>query len=286
VPDPSSGFIASQNDKSRKVLAVFFEPNATQFDLRFRLFGIAVRVSPWFWIMMAALGWGGGPGRGERFLQHLVIWIACAFISILIHELGHVLVGRLFGSDGHIVLYGMGGLAIGSNALDRRWQRIAVSAAGPGADFLLLGVIWGAVVLSGLNLDRLPLARMAYGDLVWINLVWGMLNLLPVYPLDGGQISRDVCGGLWRDRGERISLGISTCVAGAIAGHALALTLSPQYTDRVEELVLRLGSWADFLADLGDWYVAIFFGLLALSSFMALQHLEAQHRWHDHHWQD
>jgi Zn-dependent protease len=266
---------------------VFFEPNQSQFDLRFRLFGIGVRISPWFWIISAAMGWGGGPGRGDQFLQRLIIWIACVFVSILVHELGHVLVGRLFGSDGHIVLYGMGGLAIGSSALDRRWQRVAVYAAGPGAGFLLLALVWGGVVLAGVSVaDIPPLARVAYRDLIWINLVWGLVNLLPVYPLDGGQISRDVCTGLWHDRGVRVSLGLSTLVAALIAVHALGVWLSEGYHERVRTLVKEWGSWLAFLLGLGDWYVALFFGMLALSSFATLQQLERQQREWDDHWDD
>jgi Zn-dependent protease len=267
---------------------VFFEPSPTQFDLRFRLFGIGVRVSPWFWVMSAVLGWGGGPGRDrEFFLQRLIIWIVCVFVSVLVHELGHVLVGRAFGSRGNIVLYSMGGLAIGSNELDRRWQRIAVLAAGPGAGFLLLGVVWGAVHLAGISTWDMPrMARVAYGAMIWINLVWGLVNLLPVWPLDGGQISRDVCGGLWHERGVRASLGISTVVAGVIAAHALALELSQAYGERLLKLVQDWGRWSVFLLDLGGWYVALFFGMLALSSWMALQHLERQQREWDDHWQD
>jgi Zn-dependent protease len=267
---------------------VFFEPSQTQFDLRFRLFGIGVRVSPWFWVMGAVLGWGGGPERDpDFFLRRLIIWIVCVFVSILVHEMGHVLVGRLFGSHGHIVLYSMGGLAIGSNALDRRWQRIAVSAAGPGAGFLLLAVVWGAVHLSGATVRDMPrMAGTAYRALIWINLVWGVMNLLPIWPLDGGQISRDVCSGLWYDRGVRVSLGISTVIAGLIAAHALALWLSPAYEERLSKLVEGWGSWSGFLLDLGDWFIALFFGMLALSSWMALQHLERQQRDWDDHWED
>src|SRR5579859_1208651 len=49
--------------------------------------------------------------------------------------------GRLFGSDGHIVLYSFGGLAVGSNALDSGWKRALVSFAGPLAQFVLLGLV-------------------------------------------------------------------------------------------------------------------------------------------------
>ena len=66
-------------------------------------------------------------------------------------------------------------------------------------------------------------AWLALTLLILINLFWGLVNLLPVYPLDGGQISRDVCSGLWPEGGVRFSLGLSTFVAGVIAAHALAL---------------------------------------------------------------
>ncbi len=271
---------------------MFFEPNQSQFDLRFRLFGIGVRVHPWFWIISAAFGWQGGPDQqGQMFLPLLLLWIVCMFVSILIHEMGYVLVGRLFGSDGHIVLYGMGGLAVGSNALDRRWQRIAVCAAGPAADFVLLALVATVLYLSRDALPGLsPLVReliaAAFGYLVWINLVWGLVNLLPVWPLDGGQISRDVCSGVWRDRGVRISLGISTLVAALIAVHAAAVILSESYRHRLHELALEWGHWLGFLLGFGDWFVVLFFGLLALGSFRTLQLLERQqHEW-DEHWDE
>jgi Zn-dependent protease len=265
------------------------EPGPTQFDLRFRLFGIHVRVHPMFWVISAVLGWpAGGPERyGNQFLPLVGIWLACVFVSVLVHELGHVLVGRLFGSQGHIVLYSMGGLAIGSSNLDRRWQRIAVYAAGPAAGFLLLGLAYGGLLVLGVRERDMPrLARVAYGDVIWINLAWGLVNLLPIWPLDGGQISRDLCSGVWRERGVRMSLGLSTVVAGLIAAHAAALQLSEAYQERVVALVEQWGGWSSFLLGLGGWYVALFFGLMALSSFMALQHLERRQREWDDHWQD
>jgi Zn-dependent protease len=264
---------------------VFYEPSRTQFDLRFRLFGTAVRVHPLFWVMGAWMGWGNAPKQeGPQFLAHLLIWIACVFVSILVHEMGHVLSGRLFGSDGHIVLYGLGGLAIGSSALDRRWQRIVVYAAGPAAGFLLVGLVWGGVRLSGVKLPEM--AATAYDALLWINIAWGLLNLLPVYPLDGGQISRDVCSGLWRDGGVRVSLGISTLVAGLVALHGAGLEWSHGYAKRFAALIKPLGSWSDVLLNVSGLFLAVMFGLLALNSFMTLQQLERQQREWDEHWQD
>ena len=93
------------------------------------MFGIDVRVHPLFWVMSAVLGWGW---YLERNFAYLFLWVMCVFVSVLLHELGHVVVGRLFGSQGHILLYSFGGLAIGSTDLRHRWQRLP-QGRGPGS---------------------------------------------------------------------------------------------------------------------------------------------------------
>ena len=151
-----------------------FEPNATSFDVRFRIFGIHVRVHPLFWLFSAILGWPSGLARNEQRLlvPFVLIWIGCVFVSILIHELGHVLMGRLFGSDGYIVLYSFGGVAVGSNDLRRRWQRILVTLAGPLVQLLLFGLTLLAVLFLRLPeaARHSPLLRELVNDLLLINL--------------------------------------------------------------------------------------------------------------------
>ena len=83
----------------------------TAYDLRFRLLGVPVRIHPLFWLVACLLG---GPWLEGRWgAGYLLLWVACVFVSILVHELGHVLAGRAFGARGHILLYSFGGLAIG-----------------------------------------------------------------------------------------------------------------------------------------------------------------------------
>ena len=78
-------------------------PNPTPFDLRWRLFGIAFRVHPSFWLFSVLFGYmflrGAPPGtrHADHLVFYLALWVACTFVSILIHELGHVVMGRLFG---------------------------------------------------------------------------------------------------------------------------------------------------------------------------------------------
>ena len=99
---------------------MFGFPSPTPYDLKFRLLGIPVRVNPFFWALAAFLGWNSESGL--VFLNRILVWIACVFISILVHEFGHVFAGRLFGRESNIILYSFGGLAVGSTT----WYSTAV----------------------------------------------------------------------------------------------------------------------------------------------------------------
>ena len=118
------------------------EPGQTHYDLRFHVFGVYVRVHPMFWLLSAILGFG----LLNAGLAPFLIWMGCVFFSILIHELGHVYMFRACGADAKVVLYSFGGLAIPDRRLHNRWQRIAVSFAGPLAQFFILVAV--ALVLS------------------------------------------------------------------------------------------------------------------------------------------
>ncbi len=164
-------------------------PNRTPYDLNFRVLGIPVQVHPMFWLVTAILGYEGRPPAS------LLVWVACVFVSILVHELGHGLMGRAFGGSPWIALYGMGGLC-SSEGQGTLGRRLAVILAGPGAGFLLFGLVYLAgspllarVVPAGPIEGHGPglLLIEAYGDLLLINLVWNILNLLPIWPMDGGQ---------------------------------------------------------------------------------------------------
>lgn len=154
----------------------------------FRLFGVPIRVEWYFWLMACVLF-----PAGFANLPRLAIWVGCVFISIVVHELGHALAARRFGLSPFVVLYGMGGLTYSPGA-ERlgRGQRIVLSLAGPAAGFLLAGVVWlGGFALSAAS----PAApRLLVDFLLFINIHWTLLNLLPVPPLDGGQVLAHALG--------------------------------------------------------------------------------------------
>jgi Zn-dependent protease len=249
---------------------VFLEPNRTPYDLRWRMLGTDVRVHPLFWLVSAVLGWGAYSGPGGN-VGYLLLWVLCCFVSILLHEFGHVLVGRLFGSHGHIVLYSFGGLAIGSSELRARWQRVLVLFAGPAAQLVLAGLLWGSFHWTQwyrhVPVTWLPHLLVTYVMLLEINLAWPILNLLPVWPLDGGRITRELLEGMLGARGTTFALGLSLVVAGLLAGHCFLGT-------RGEGLLPKP-------VPKGDLYLAILFAVLAVGSYLTLQEESQKRRYWD-----
>lgn len=192
------------------------QANPTPFDLRFWIGNIPVRVHPLFWIISIVMGWGVMPERPDR----LVVWVLCLFVSILVHELGHAVMARAYGYQPEIVLHGFGGYA---SYFPTHWcgtaRAVIISFAGPAAGFLLLASIFGISMLLA-RMRMLPdndLVGFALMQLIFINLWWGLVNLLPVLPLDGGRI----CEHLWNHFQPRDAFvwtrRISLIVAFAVA---------------------------------------------------------------------
>jgi len=237
----------------------------TQFDLRFSVAGFPVRVHPLFWLVALLLGSSGA-------LIEIPIWIFVVFISILIHELGHAFALRRYGIRSQIVLHAMGGLTIPeSTPWGSGWasvspspkQEIVVSLAGPFSGFLFATLVMLGVRLTGgmlvtsklFGLIPLPLtAIMPIGGtvlsvfitmLLWVNIFWGVFNLLPVFPLDGGQVARNILIQYDPYDGVRKSIWVSVIVGGIIALYGF--------------IVMR------------SIYIALLFGLLAFQSYQSLQ---------------
>ena len=221
---------------------MFAAPQTTPADLDFELLGIRVRVSAWFWVSALLFGWAvcqalsGGDQRTQLLL--LAIWAAAVFVSILVHELGHALVYRAFGQSSHVVLYHLGGLTIpdpwGRRHL-RPAQRVLVSAAGPLAQLTLAAAIIAGLKGAGFCVPfPFPAVSAALGlydghdyasslvyalvfFLVSVNVMWPLLNLIPVPPLDGGQIVRDGLLALDVPDAVRIASIVGTVTGAAVA---------------------------------------------------------------------
>jgi membrane-associated protease RseP (regulator of RpoE activity) len=171
------------------------------------------------------------------------------FLSILIHELGHAFAMRWYGMQASIVLYHFGGLAIpdsygsfGSfgriSRFRRRENQLIISAAGPAAQLALAALVIGVVELAGYGMadmiwplyhflpqsDRPPVPSLVLRATLYFlaapSIYWALLNLVPVYPLDGGQIARELFVMFGRRDALRESLGLSLFCAIGCAVYA------------------------------------------------------------------
>lgn len=180
--------------------------------LSFRIGKIPVQILPSFFVMALILG---AAGASSRDLDAVPVWIAIVLASVLLHELGHAGVGLLFGLGPQIQLHGMGGTTSWGQAPKlSSLKRIAISLAGPMAGFLFGAIVF---LLRVPLVEGLPakLGGQVVSMLLWVNLGWGILNLLPMLPLDGGSVVLHALNAATGGRGERPTRIVSVACAAA-----------------------------------------------------------------------
>ncbi len=158
--------------------------------LQFNVLGFPVGIQWFFWLLAVVMGGGLHADTRDDWID-VALWVIVVFVSILVHELGHALAARKFGYHSTIVLHGFGGVTIIPHAQFTRGQSIWVSLSGPLAGFLLAGV---TLILSRLVHTEYAAVRTMISMSLFINIVWTLVNLLPILPMDGGQIFRELLG--------------------------------------------------------------------------------------------
>jgi Zn-dependent protease len=159
--------------------------------IHFTLWGIPVRIEPWFWITMAFIG-GGLHAANSMDILLVLVFMFAGFLSILIHELGHAVAIRRYGLPTSITLQAFGGYASYPSGRLSRPQSFLVTAAGPAVQFAF-GVLL-IVLARNLSIPEGSLFGPFLRDLIWVSIAWSVLNCLPVYPMDGGQMLAAVLG--------------------------------------------------------------------------------------------
>ncbi len=209
----------------------------------FRVFSIGgIPISIDFMYLILILWWL------QSGLESGLLWGACVTVSLIVHELGHALVARRYRLQPRILLWGLGGLCMHERA-ERDRHDAAIVAAGPAAGLLFGGLVFlGSLALppsSGEEHRALGLANRGVFMLLYINVFWSLVNLLPLWPLDGGQLFR---------------LG-------------LIQVLPPRLAERITHVVsLCLVAGALVIAYLlGEWFIGLLAGLAAWQNIRALR---------------
>jgi Zn-dependent protease len=154
--------------------------------LGFSLFGVPVRIASSFWFIAILFGMQdvGQTGNTGKAVMEAMTWTAIVFVSILLHEFGHATAARAFGADPSITLHAMGGLTQFEPRGMSRPQRWLVSFAGPAAGLTFGIAVFAAARWFPVSAQLASIVR----TILWVNIGWSVINLLPVLPFDGGQM--------------------------------------------------------------------------------------------------
>lgn len=163
-----------------------------------------------FWVVTRM-----GPGTP---VPEALMWAPILFISVLIHELAHAAGFALFGyGSSRIVLHGWGGVTSNGSRHVKAWHDVIISIAGPLSSFgIAWAMMWVWTHLGVVHSD--PMLRAMVPALLTINIFWGIFNLIPVPPLDGGHVVRSFFRSFLR---EKPAFVIATWIG--IAGGGLAV---------------------------------------------------------------
>lgn len=197
--------------------------NQGRGSLRFQLFGIPMEIQPFSWLILAILGLSMYSHMASP-LQPALIFVVVGMLTLLAHELGHALTAKAFTSSTPIVIIGnLGGVTYTPVSMPTRATHFLMVLAGPMASYALgmiaavvMGVQIGSVgsALLIYTLDPLSFitgihapeeayvtlaqavesgvighfALMLYSTFFMVCFWWTFFNLMPILPMDGGQL--------------------------------------------------------------------------------------------------
>lgn len=210
----------------------------------FRFAGIDVFLH-WSWFVVAVYELQWRANQYGSFVWNAAEYL-CVFLIVLLHEFGHALACRQVGGVAdHIVLWPLGGVAY-VRPPQRPGATLWSLAAGPLVNVVLCPLLFGLWITArglGVAAAAPDLVRLLL-SLAFINLFILVFNLLPVYPLDGGQILRSL---LWFVVGRARSLTAATAVGflGVLGLVGLALLAKSPWIGIVAVFV-GLNCWQGF----------------------------------------
>jgi Zn-dependent protease/CBS domain-containing protein len=212
------------------------------------IMGIPVRVHFTFLLLLFLVFFAGNALLGTGGMGG-VIFVILVFASVVFHELSHALVARHYGVNVlDIILLPIGGMARVANSPEKPSQEVLIAVAGPIASFVLAFLLWFAADTfgSGVTISDLSVKGDLLAQLCAVNVVLGLFNLIPAFPMDGGRVLRGL----------------------------LSLSMSPYKATRVAVAVGQ--GFSVILFVLGLLWMNIFLILIALFVYLGAESEERQ----------
>jgi Zn-dependent protease len=170
---------------------------------------IPISIYPTFWLFAGLIGYL----NSMSFIGTL-IWIAIIFVSVLFHEFGHALTAVMFGQNPRIELVALGGLTYYNGQKLPFWKQFFIVLNGPVFGFILVII---ATILLHISAFSQGMAGSIIALTRVVNVFWTIVNLLPVVPLDGGQLLRIILEGIFGLKGFKYAILTSMIIAIAIS---------------------------------------------------------------------
>ena len=163
---------------------------------------IPLSIHPSFWILSFFIGF-----LNSTAPLQILFWMCVVLVSVVIHELGHALTAIYWGQRVRIELNAFGGVTIREKGAELTpFKEFFCISMGPLAGFLLAAIVYIIPASS-------PTVARALYSIVVVNIIWSMLNLLPVHPLDGGKLMTIVFENFFGHAGLRFSYFLSALFA-------------------------------------------------------------------------
>lgn len=166
---------------------------------------IPLTIHPTFWLFAALIGY-----MNSLSFVGTLIWVVIIFVSVLFHELGHALTALVFKENPRIELVALGGMTYHNAQKLSFWKQFLIVLDGPIFGFII-------VILSSLLLQVPALSQGMWGSILTltraVNFFWTIVNLLPVIPLDGGQMLRIVMEKIFGHKGFKYTILTSLVVS-------------------------------------------------------------------------
>lgn len=191
----------------------------------FRVFGIRLEVHITFVLLLVAAGWLGASNGGATGVVSSVSTVILMFGIVVLHELGHAFAASRYGiRASRILLLPIGGMAEFDSIPREPRREILIALAGPAVNFLLAGLI--ALLFGWSNSPTDASTPTSWAEipdtLLAVNLIMGVFNLLPAFPMDGGRVLRALFGlkldylaatRLAARSGQVLALSLATAIA-------------------------------------------------------------------------
>lgn len=189
-----------------------------------------VRVHVTMLLLIGWYAWMGWQHAGSSGALDEVVFIVLLFLSVLLHEFGHIFAARHYGiGTPDVLLTPIGGIARIASLPRRPAHELVIALAGPLVTLAIVIALTGTFVLGGdrsLNLGGGFLDLPLWSALLYTNVILLLFNLIPAFPMDGGRVLRALLAmRLGLARGTRIAARVGQVIA---AGFALfGITHSP-----------------------------------------------------------